>query len=244
MENTKTSQHPLVTLGLILGGSFLVAVILGAITVFQIRGQGDLVSVTGSAKIQVTSDQGKWTSNVSRQARESDLKNGYAKMNTDMAEAKAFILSQGIAETELTISPVSMNEVYQQNQSAEKLYNLTQTFTVQSSDVNKLTAASNNISQIINKGVIFSTQSVEYYYSKLPDARIELLSAAIDDAKLRAGEIAKNSGKGVGSLKSATSGVVQVQSLNSTDTSDYGMYDTSQIEKQITVTVKAAFTLR
>ena len=243
MENTKT-QHPLVTLGLILGGSFLVAVILGAITVFQIRGQGDLVSVTGSAKIQVTSDQAKWTADISRTVRESELKTGYQQMSKDMTEAKAFILGQGIAESELTISAVSMNEVYQQNQSAEKLYNLTQTFTTQSADVNKLTSASNNIAQIIDKGVIFSTRSVDYYYSKLPEARIELLSAAIDDAKLRAGEIAKNSGKGVGSLKSASSGVVQVQSLNSTDVSDYGGYDTSQIEKQITVTVKAAFTLR
>ena len=240
----KTEQHPLVTLGLILGGSFLVAVVLGAVTVFQIRAQSDVVSVTGSAKIAVTSDQAKWTADISRTIRESALKSGYEQMNRDIAEAKAFYLSQGITEAELTITPVSMNEVYQQNQAAEKLYNLTQVLTAQSNDVAKMTNASNNISLIINKGVIFSARSLEYYYSGLPQARIDLLSAAIDDAKLRAGEIAKNSGKRVGTLKSATSGVVQVQSLNSTDVSDYGSYDTSQIEKQITVTVKAAFSLR
>ncbi len=239
-----TDQHPLVTLGLILGGSFLIAVVLGAVTVFQIRGQSDVVAVTGSAKIAVTSDQAKWTTDISRTVRENGLRGGYEQMNRDLADAKAFFVSQGITESELTISPVSMNEVYQQNQSAEKLYNLTQTLTAQSSDVTKLTNASNNVALIINKGVIFSARSLEYYYSKLPEARIELLSAAIDDAKLRAGEIAKNSGKGLGSLKSATSGVVQVQSLNSTDVSDYGSYDTSQIEKQITVTVKASFSLR
>lgn len=240
----KTEQHPLVTLGLILGGSFLIAVVLGAVTVFQIRAQSDIVSVTGSAKIAVTSDQAKWTADISRTVRESALKTGYEQMGRDIAEAKAFYLSQGITEAELTITPVSMNEVYQQNQAAEKLYNLTQVLTAQSNDVAKMTNASNNISLIINKGVIFSARSLEYYYSGLPQARIDLLSAAIDDAKLRAGEIAKNSGKRVGTLKSATSGVVQVQSLNSTDVSDYGSYDTSQIEKQITVTVKAAFSLR
>ncbi len=39
-------------------------------------------------------------------------------------------------------------------------------------------------------------------------------------------------------------GVVQVQSLNSTDVSDYGSYDTSQIQKQVTVAIKATFSLR
>jgi hypothetical protein len=136
-----------------------------------------------------------------------------------------------------------MNEVYQQNQTAEKLYTLSQTFTVQSNDVNKLTDASKNISSIVGR-VIFSSLSLEYYYSKLPEARIQLLSQAIADAKARATELAKNSGSKVGSLKSASSGVVQVQSLNSTDVSDYGSYDTSQIEKQVTVTVKASFSLK
>lgn len=237
-------QHPLVSLGFILGGSFLIAVILGAITIFQLRALNDTVSVTGSAKQEVTSDQARWTTQISRSAREGDLKAAYARIAGDLVDAQAFFKAQGITEEELTVSPVSMNEVYQQNEAAEKQYRLTQTFTVQSDDVQKLTNASNRVADLINKGTIFSTIGLEYYYSKLADSRIALLSQAIEDAKARAGELAKNSGRGVGSLKSATSGVVQVQSLNSTDVSDYGSYDTSQIQKQITVTVKASFSLR
>lgn len=237
-------QHPLVKLGFILGGSFLIAVVLAAVTVFQIRSLNDTVSVTGSAKMEVASDQAKWTTQISRTVRESNLKAGYTQLAGDLADAKAFFKAQNITDDELTITPVSMNEVYQQNQSAEKLYSLTQTFTVQSNDVDKLTAASNHVADIIDKGTIFSTISLEYYYSKLADARIQLLSQAIADAKARAAELAKNSGRGVGTLKSASSGVVQVQSLNSTDVSDYGSYDTSQIQKQVTVTVKASFSLR
>jgi hypothetical protein len=190
-------QHPLVKLGFILGGSFLIAVILGAITLFQIRSLNDTVSVTGSAKIAVSSDQVKWTTTISRTARESGLKAGYAQMATDLADANAFFTAQGITPEELTVGPVSMNEVYQQNQAAEKQYTLTQTFTVQSNDVAKVTTASNHVADLINKGTIFSTVSLEYYYSKLADARVQLLSQAIDDAKARAGELAKNSGKGV-----------------------------------------------
>lgn len=242
METNKV--HPLVTLGIILGASFVVAVGIGMITLFRLRSLSDVVAVTGSAKIEVTADQAKWTTQVTRSVRESNLKTGYEQISSDTAKAKAFLLGQGITADELAVTPVSMNEIYQQNQSAEKLYNLSQTFTVQSKDVEKITTASNNLSAIINQGVIFSSLALEYYYSKLPEARIQLLSQAIDDAKARATELAKNSGRGVGSLKSATSGVVQVQSRNSTDVSDYGSYDTSQIEKQITVTVKATFSLK
>lgn len=236
--------HPLVGLGIILGASFLVATIIGMGTVMRIRAQSDVVSVTGSAKMQVTSDQAKWTTQVSRSVRESTLKSGYDQLARDLVAAKSFLVAQGIAETEMTVSPISMYEVYEQNQPADKRYTLSQIITVQSADVAKLTAASNNVSSIVGQGVIFTTQSLEYYYSKLPEARIALLSQAIDDAKARATEIAKNSGKRVGKLKSASGGVVQVQSLNSTDISDYGMYDTSQVEKQIQITVKAAFTLK
>jgi hypothetical protein len=237
-------QHPLVLLGLILGGSFIIASLVGAVTVFRLRSLSDIVSVTGSAKMAVTSDQAKWTTQISRTVRASNLKTGYQDLSHDLDIAKTFMKDQGVLDTELTISPVSMNEQYQQNQSAEKIYSLSQTLEVQSPDVAKITKASNLASVVIDKGVIFSTLSLEYFYSKLPDARIALLSQAIDDAKARAGELAKNSGKKVGSLKNATSGVVQVQSLNSTDVSDYGSYDTSKIEKQITVTVKASFSLQ
>jgi uncharacterized protein len=244
MKKQFEHTHPLVGLGIILGASFLLAAILGMGTLFRIRAQSDVVSVTGSAKIQVTSDQARWTVQVTRNVRQTTLKAGYDQIANDLKLTRAFLAAQGITDAEMTVNPINMMEVYEQYQSADKPYTLSQTIVVQSADVAKLTRASANVNTIIGQGVIFSTQGLEYYYSKLPEARIALLSQAIDDAKARATELAKTSGSRVGKLKSATSGVVQVQSLNSTDISDYGMYDTSQIEKQITVTVKAAFTLK
>ena len=237
-------HHPIVWLGIILGGSFIVAALIAAVTIFRLRSLSDIVSVTGSAKMEVVADQAKWTTQIMRSARASTLKTAYGEIARDLDATKQFFKDQGIEETSIIISPVSMNEVYQQDQVSEKMYSLSQTLEVQSNDITKLTNASKRASDLINKNVIFSTIALEYYYSKLPEARIELLSKAIEDAKARAGELAKNSGKRVGSLKNATSGVVQVQSRNSTDVSDYGGYDTSQVDKQITVTVKAAFSLK
>lgn len=237
-------QHPLVLLGIILGASFLIAIGIVSATLFKLRSGNDTVAVTGSAKIAVTSDQAKWTSQITRSVRQSELKAGYAQIASDAAIVKEYAKSQGILDTELTVSTVSMSDIYQQDQAAERRYMLTQTFTVQSTDTAKVTAAANNMATVVNKGVIFQTNALEYYYSKLADARIQLLSQAIADAKVRATEMAKDSGRGVGLLKSVSSGVVQVQSLNSTDVSDYGSYDTTQVEKQITVTVKAVFAFK
>ena len=93
----------------------------------------------------------------------------------------------------------------------------------------------------MDQGILFSTSSLEYYYSKLPDARVALLTDAIADAKARASKIAQAGGKNIGALQSASSGVVQVLSPNSANISDYGTYDTSSIQKEIMVTVKASF---
>jgi len=97
---------------------------------------------------------------------------------------------------------------------------------------------------LINKGVLFTTSSLEFYYSQLPQARIELLASAVQDAKARAEQLAQAGGKKIGILKSASSGVVQVMAPNSVEVSDYGMYDTSKIEKEIMVTVKTSFEIK
>ena len=240
----KLFRNPTVIVGIILGVSLLLAAGVGAWVVLKVRDANDVVSVTGSAKVDVTADQAKWTTQVTRTTRESTLKTGYAQIASDTEKVQAFFVAQGITTDEFTINPVSMMEVYQQNVSAEKLYTLTQSYTVQSADVAKIKTASNHIADVINQGVIFSTNALNYNYIKLPDVRVSLLGDAIADAKARANELAQSSGKKVGTLKSASSGVVQVQSRNSTDVSDYGSYDTSQIEKQVTVTVKAVFGLK
>lgn len=241
MENQKQS---LVSFGIILGISIIISFSAVSYAVYKIK-NSESISVTGSAKKAVTSDKVKWTSNITRTVRLSSLKDGYAKIDSDLKEVKAFLETNGIPETNINISPIFMNEMYDSNSQAEKTYNLTQTIEIQSNDVNKITELSKNTSAlIINKGVIFSTLNLEYYYSKLPEMRVTLLPDAIADAKARAEKLASAGGRKIGSIKSASSGVVQVLAPNSIDVSDYGMYDTSKIEKEIMVTVKASFELK
>ena len=237
MENNNKNY---VTFGLILGLSLIISTGLGVFAFYKIRSV-DYISTTGSAKKAVVSDKVKWTSSITRQVSVSTVKDGYAKMDIDLKEVKDFFTANGIPAESLSISPVFMNEIWDNNNQTEKKYNLVQNFEVQSSDVQKIDALAKNTNSLINKGVLFSTNSLEYYYSKLPAVRVELLANAVADAKARAEQLAIAGGKKIGVLKSASSGVVQVMAPNSVEVSDYGMYDTSKIEKEIMVTVKASF---
>ena len=204
------------------------------------------LSVTGSASKEVVSDSAKFTGDFSRIVKISSLKSGYDQMSSDLKIVKDFLKEQGIDDKIVTISPVSMNENYNYNSNyqTEKEYTLRQQVEVASSDVSKITSLAQQTQNLINKGVVFSTNPVEYYYTKLPELRVALLSDAIKDAKARAEKMAEATGKKIGDLKSAASGVVQVLPSNSLEVSDYGTYDTAKINKNVMVTVRAAFGLK
>ena len=232
-----------------MGASLIISAWIVSNTFYSIRALDNVISVTGSARLEVTSDSAKWTTSISRtNITTSTLSQGYTNIANDLSVVKAFFAKNGIDESQLTISPVQMSEQYDYNQNNTanqvKHYQLMQTISIASKDVHAITALAKQTGDVASKGIIFSTGSLEYYYSKLAELRVNLLSAAIGDAKARATKIAESGGEKVGALRSASSGVVQVLPSNSVEVSDYGTYDTSDITKEVMVTVKATFSTR
>lgn len=203
----------------------------------------DAVTVTGSSKRNVKSDTAKWVAQITRPTTGGNLKGASELIKKDMDAVVAYFKAQGIDQKDLTISPVYNDPVYKQNYDGVQDYTLRQTVTYQATDVDKVTNMAKDVSQIQSQGVPFATLSLEYYYSKLADLRVDMLSEAIQDAKNRADQIATSGGVELGSLKTASSGVVQVLAPNSLEISDYGAYDTSTIDKQVISTVRATFSL-
>lgn len=237
-------------------GSMIAALIIGLFfisgvsqvnkTWMEIKAADNSLTVTGSAKQTVKSDMAKWSSSFSRKVVEEELKSGYAMMKNDEALVSKFLKNNKVEDSEITISPVSMQKEYNYNKDAlgPQEYTLVQTVLVQSQDIDKMKNISKTSQALIDQGVIFSSNSPEYYYTKLPETRVTLLPEAMKDAQKRAESIAQTTGKGVGVLKSASVGVTQVLQPNSTDVSDYGNYDLSTIDKEVMITVKASFTLK
>lgn len=240
-----TNKNNLLAPSVVIGLALVVASIIGGVSIKQIRAS-DSISVTGSAKITVTSDMGKLQGAVVRKVDTLGLNSGYSLVAKDLEVVKAFIMAKGVTAEEIIIDPVMVNESYEYTDSGSRMvgYELRQTIKVSSSDITKITAIATSMNELAAKNVFFQSYGPEYYYSKLPETRISLLGQAISDAKVRANEIAKASGDTIGSLTSASGGVVQVLAPNSVDISDYGSYDTSTIDKDITVTVRAYFSIK
>ena len=246
MDIEEIKKQKIILLPAIMGLCLIISAMIWSSAYYN-KDTSNSLSVTGSASKEVVSDSAKFSGNFSRIVKVSALKSGYDQIAQDLIIVKKFLKDQGIEDKNITISTVSMYENYKYNNNGvetEKEYNISQTVEVSSPDVAKITALAQKTQDLINKGVIFSTNAVEYYYTKLPDLRVSLLSDAIKDAKARAEQMAKATGKSVGDLKSAASGVVQVLPSNSLEISDYGTYDTSKINKNVMVTVRAAFGLR
>ncbi|MDD3032449.1 MAG: SIMPL domain-containing protein [Candidatus Pacebacteria bacterium] len=239
MEN----KHIIIA-SLIIAFSLIVSVLIYSNNLFKIQNLDNTLVVTGSSTKIVTSDLVKLKTNFSRTVSVSQLKNGYSLMEADEAKVVKFLTDNNITESEYEISPISMYEQYSYKEDGgETKYNLSQQIIITSTDLEKVKALSQKANELINLDVIYQTNALEYYYTKLPEERINLLPAAVLDAQKRAEAIAQSTDRKVGTLKSADMGVVQIMEPNSTNISSYGSYDTSTIEKEIMITVSADFVL-
>ncbi len=227
--------------GYILGASIVLASLIFSFAFFQSKKLDDTLTVTGSAKQKVASDLVKWNASFSYTVPSGNLSDGYVRMAQDEKKVLAFLKSKGVVEKDITTSPITVNQPYQYDRNAAREDIFSEGIQIQSDNIKKITELAKNITPILNQDVTFSTNSLEYYYTKLPQARIDLLADAIRDAKLRAQKIAESSGQAIGNITTASLGVIQVMPVNSVDVADYGLYDTTSIDKDVMVTVKATF---
>ena len=236
-------NNKLIYFGVIVGICFIIGILVFSFAFYKVRTADNSMWVTGSFKQKVNSDLAKFSAGFSRNVPMEDLKSGYSQMKSDEEIVKKYFTDAGFNEKDILISPVYMDAPFMYDQNAAKEYILRQSVEIQSKEIQKITDLSKNIQNLINQGVIFSVNSLQYFVTNLPELRINLLADAVKDAKARAQKIAEGTGKKIGTIKTANMGVVQVLPVNSTDVSDYGTYDTSTIEKEVMITVTVLFTL-
>lgn len=234
----------------VLGLSLVIGTVIAARTVAYVKTfDASRITVTGEAQQIVTSDTVVWRGGYQVNTYADALKGAYGQMAQDKADVLAFLTGHGVPASDVTFSPISMNQNYvdcKVNPRAcgpfgSTSYTLTQQVTVQSSQVQSVTALAQDVSPLIREGVVFSTQDVEYYYSKLADQRATLVAQATRNAQLRAERIAEATGAHAGRLVSVTTEPLQLTPVNSTEVSNGGVYDTTTITKQLTAIVLASF---
>jgi hypothetical protein len=210
----------------------------------------DSITVTGSAERIVKSDTAKWTITISTRSNGADA-NAQVNLNlkSGVNTIKSFLTKNGIASDNIKLGQVMQTQIcalsaqgYENCSLGVIGQNANQQIVVESDDVNKIEKLAQDISgTTLNMDM---NQNVEYYYNNLKNIRVEMLSEATKNAKERAVSVADAGGASIGSITSLSSGVFQVTTKNSVNYDDYGAYDTSTIEKKITATVKANFSLK
>ena len=226
-----------------------VAVLLGSIAIghgIRDRGQNNVVTVTGSAKQQVTSDFTIWDLSVtSQQAGAATAAKELAAWTTSI---RVFLTAQGITSDELTVQPVSTQVVTPASNNGDSStvigYQVTRNFEIRSSRVDLVAKTAEASAKLIGAGIPLQAQPLQYVLTKLGDIRPKLLAEAVRDAQNRGKVLVEASGAKLGKLRDVIVGVFQVTSPNSTQVSDYGVYDTTTLTKDVTAVVNVTFALR
>ncbi len=248
MENYKPLRDSqIVVLGICIVVATVAASLIlskGFLRVTQFSRQ--VITVTGSAEKKITSDAIVWRGSFSR--RDADMTVAYAKLKEDLAAVRAYLEEKGIADGDVYESAVSTEILYKKSSKGNdtneiEAYRLSMAVEVRSNQVDAAEALSRESTELIQQGIEFISQSPEYFYTKLPELKLEMLSEAAANAKSRAERMAQATGARVGAMRSAQMGVFQITPVNSTEVSDWGVNDTSSLEKRVTAVVRAEFSV-
>ncbi len=204
----------------------------------------EAITVTGSAKRRIASDLVIWSAGVSAQA--PGLSDAYKQLAVSVPRIKEYLISKGVPENQMTVSSITTTQLKGRDSDGNETseitgYSLSQSVEVRSTDVAKIAQVAREATELINQGILVESAAPRYYYTPIGDLKIEMLGEAAKDAKERAERIAQSTGNSIGAVRSAKMGVLQITAADSTDVSDYGVYDTSTIEKDMTAVVNVSF---
>lgn|SRR5690606_23843069 len=208
------------------------------------------INVTGNAKKDFESDIVKWSASFNRKSM--DLSAASEQLKTDRNLVRKFLEDQGINPQEILFNAVNISRDFSYHSDGQGNsyntftgYNLSQNVSVESKDLDKVDNASREISALISQGIELSSNPPNYYYSKLEDLKLELISKASENAKQRASNIAIEAGSSLGDLIKADLGIFQITGQNDNEEYSYGgVFNTTARNKTANITVKTSYTAK
>jgi hypothetical protein len=209
------------------------------------------ISVTGLGKRDFTSDLIVWDGYFSKES--TDLKIASSELNKDKKLIEDYLTKKGISTSEVVFSAVETNRKTKSKYSNDGRYigeefegfGLTQSVQITSKDVNKVETISREITELLNIGIQFYSTPPRYYLTQLADLKLELISEATEDARIRAEKISEKSGGKIDNLETANMGIFQITGQNSDEEYSWGgTFNTSSKEKSASITMKLTYTLK
>lgn len=243
MENKKSNNIA----AFMLATGFIIGALIISGTWKYVSRSNALITVTGSVSKDIKSDYAIWRGSFSSEA--STLQDAYLKLKENNEKVSSYLVSKGFQKDKLVMSSISTTTLYINNAQGYPTnqisgYRLSQDVSTESNDVDKIDKLSRESTELINEGIEINSLPPEFLYTKLSDLKVELIGLASKDAKERAEQIAKSTDNSIGEVRSSKMGVIQINAKNSTEVSDYGVNNTSSIDKTITVVVNMSFSIK
>lgn len=247
--------------------SLIKALIIGACIVatgtilgksFQKRNASlDSISVVGLGAKSFTSDEILFSGSYASKAMEA--KEAYAIINSDKDKVKSFFLSKGFKENEISFSGISFEKSYRtivtqtngETTKSEQVFdgyiarqNISLSSKKNAELMKKIEMVADKTSELVNSGIEFNPNAIQYTYSDLPSLKHDLIEKASQDAKERAQKIVKTADGDLGKLKTASMGVFQITGEGSNEEDSYGgNNDIYSKQKSARITVRLEYEL-
>lgn len=252
MPDNETNQHcadrantgGLFFLGLFVAIGLVAAAYIVTGAFERIKAANDTITVKGVAERPLTSDTAVWQGSI--QAREATLAQAHAAVSAGAGAVRQWLHERGVPETAISFEPLRVSPQMEYNQRGMPTnrvlgYFLDQPVVVSWKDVAAVAKLAKEASELAAGGVEFIAYQPEFFVADIENVKIQLIEAATANARQRALRFASGGGLSLGGLKNARQGVFQITRPNSVDTSDYGLYDTSTIDKVIRCVVTVTF---
>ena len=220
---------------------------LGVALVATLADRGSAsISVTGVSTQRIKSDLAQWSFTIRNKAMGRTA--GAFTHQKNLKSAVKFLQANGIPKDEIDVKVLYVSPAEEYNRKTgvtqRNGWTYNQEVIVTSDDVDKVADISVKASALIEQGVDARFSSPKFTYTKIDDKRIEMLSAATENAKQRASAIAKQGNQSLGRMVSVGTATFQITSPGSSSAGTGGVYDTSTIDKEINAVMSADFRLK
>ncbi|MFC4293059.1 SIMPL domain-containing protein [Sphingorhabdus arenilitoris] len=217
----------------LLAGGLIIGGYLMGDGLVRMKGADRAVTVRGLDERDVTADLATWT--IAYSATTGDLQSAQAKVDRDTQSIRAFFKILGFDGE--AIQPTGANVTSYINNGVAT-YTVKQRMSLRTTDIKKAQAAVKRQFDLVKSGVEMEEGSgMTFTFTKLNDIKPQMIAAATKDARKSAEQFAKDSGTGVGSIKSATQGYFEVTSRDG-DSGGWGVADSPYKKVRVVTTVE------
>ena len=213
-------------------------------TIHDARHARDTMTITGSARVPITSNLVRWSLSVSGVARTPQA--AAHTMTRDIKVVEAFLRAGGLPRSEVAETVVQSETIVTRisKKKTRTTYRVSQGLDVSTRKIDLVESVSTRLAELIERGIDVSAEPLEYISTDLAKAKLDALQAATEEARRRADILVQGLGGKLGPMRSSSLGVYQITPRDSTDVSNYGINDTTSRDKDVTAVVSATFAVK